>query len=593
MGQPAFSAAQLVVRHTGQRIPLAQTPLTIGREPDNLVVLTDPQVSRHHAIVSYQAGSCVVQDMGSANGVHVNDRRIVTPQVLHSGDVLRIGNTFLEVQLTGDTAQAMAPPAAAPVAPGYPLPGAPAYPPAQAARRSPVLPVLGLVGVLIVVALLAVMASQLLKARPGGPPVVTLDSPLAGTQVGLGAKIALQAGAGGARDLVRLEVLVDDVPVAVATSPDAAGTSSLFISQLWAFGQAGPHVVSARATTAGGTVAAALPVSVEVVEIAGPGTPVPPTPGGQATSIPAETLVPTLPPAASTTTPAPIATTAPPPPSPTVASGGTRPAGPGPIADFEAFGTWKRGDQPNGAFTQSTEQVHGGAHAGKLAYNFPTAGNDYVVFTQAHKLGGRPNQISAWVYGDGSGHYLDVWVLDAAGETWQFPLGKVKHTGWLEVAARLDPAAAWPAGHIDGPSNGAIDYPLDFRGLVLDDVPDGFAGSGALYVDDLRCDEVSGPTPTPYPTATRTPTPTATATAGPTPSPIIEFWADHTTISAGESTVLHWHVEHVREVYLDGDPVTGPVGKKKVKPSSTTTYRLRVVYAGGEEIREITITVTP
>jgi hypothetical protein len=59
----------------------------------------------------------------------------------------------------------------------------------------------------------------------------------------------------------------------------------------------------------------------------------------------------------------------------------------------------------------------------KLAYNFPPAA-DYLVFLQAHKLGGRPNQISAWVYGDGGKHFFNVWIVDAAGETWQFPMGR-------------------------------------------------------------------------------------------------------------------------------------------------------------------------
>jgi hypothetical protein len=103
------------------------------------------------------------------------------------------------------------------------------------------------------------------------------------------------------------------------------------------------------------------------------------------------------------------------------------------------------------------------------------------------------------------------------------------------------------------------------------------------------------PTPTPTPTATPTPTPTPTSTPTPTqtPAPVIDFWADATTIPAGGSTFLHWHVEHVQEIYLDGAPVTGPDGQQAVSPPTTTTYELRVVHAGGEEIRQVTITVTP
>ncbi len=236
-----------------------------------------------------------------------------------------------------------------------------------------------------------------------------------------------------------------------------------------------------------------------------------PTPPATDTPLPTETLRPTATEAPQPTdTPAPEPTAIPPTPTatspvkPTAGSegGGSRPASPGPITDLEQFGTWKRGDQPNGTFTQSSEQVHSGSYAGKLAYNFSSADSDFVVFLQTHRLGGRPNQIGAWVYGDGSKHYLNVWVRDAAGETWQFPLGQVKHTGWQQMVAWLDPAAPWPAGHIEGPANGVMEYPLDFRGLVLDDIPDSFIGSGVIYVDDLRCAEAEAPPPvaTPAPT---------------------------------------------------------------------------------------------
>jgi hypothetical protein len=275
-----------------------------------------------------------------------------------------------------------------------------------------------------------------------------------------------------------------------------------------------------------------------------------------------------------------------PPPSSTATSQpppttNARPDSPGPITGFEEFGTWKRGDQPYGTFVQSSEQVHGGAHAGKLAYDFPSGSNDFVVFLQTHPLGGRPNQTSAWVYGNGSKHYLNVWIEDAAGETWQFPLGQVQHTGWQQMAAWLDPAAPWPAGHIGGPSNGVVDYPIDFRALVLDDIPDSFAGSGAIYVDDLRCDETGAPPPLPTSTPTSTPSP-----------PGINFRADEYTITSGNCTWLRWDVDNVREVYLDGQGVVGH-GQRQVCPSATTVYRLRVVYLDGtDDVYPLTITVT-
>ncbi|RME73348.1 MAG: hypothetical protein D6784_12050, partial [Chloroflexi bacterium] len=198
---------------------------------------------------------------------------------------------------------------------------------------------------------------------------------------------------------------------------------------------------------------------------------------------------------AATATPTP--TTAPAASQPTATPAAAQAA---PLGVFEGFesGTWKRGDQPYGTLNLTPEQRHSGANAGKLSYSFPTAGNDFVVFLKPRRLGGYPNAISAWVYGDNSGHYLNVWIQDAQGQTWQMPLGQIKHTGWKEMVAVLDPNQPWPAGHISGPNDGLIDYPITFRGIVLDDIPDSFSGSGVIYIDDLTSREVVVlPTPTP------------------------------------------------------------------------------------------------
>jgi hypothetical protein len=230
--------------------------------------------------------------------------------------------------------------------------------------------------------------------------------------------------------------------------------------------------------------------------------------------------------------------------------------------------------------TQSSEQVHGGTYAGKLAYNFASGGNDFVVFVQTFPLGGQPNQVSAWVLGDGSKHYLNVWIQDAKGETWQFTFGQVKHSGWQQMVAWLDPAAKWPVGHIDGPSNGALDYPIDFRALVLDDVPDTYTGSGAIYIDDLYSAEGAAPPLLPTPS----PEPTSEAAT-------ISYWADDTIVAQGDCTRLHWDVQNVREVYLNGVGVVGQ-GNRRVCPTATTTYRLKVVHLDGrEQVLPVTVEV--
>jgi hypothetical protein len=152
---------------------------------------------------------------------------------------------------------------------------------------------------------------------------------------------------------------------------------------------------------------------------------------------------------------------------------------------FESWVDWRRGDQANGTFTQSAEQAYGGQYSGKLQYDFPTGGNDFVVFVQAVPLPGTPSQITAWVYGDGSGHFVNVWVRDAEGEVWQATFGRADHTGWSQMTAEIETGQEWPWGHISGPDNGTVDYPIEFYALAVDDGEDNFTGNGVLFFDQV------------------------------------------------------------------------------------------------------------
>ena len=73
-----------------QPIPLTEQKLTIGRVPGNTVVLNHPQVSAHHAVLEKVAGGYRITDTNSTNHVYVNGE-IITNQLLHTGDEIRIG----------------------------------------------------------------------------------------------------------------------------------------------------------------------------------------------------------------------------------------------------------------------------------------------------------------------------------------------------------------------------------------------------------------------------------------------------------------------------------------------------------------------
>ncbi|HET8912167.1 MAG TPA: FHA domain-containing protein [Ktedonobacteraceae bacterium] len=71
-------------------VPLGAPVLTLGRLPDNTVILSHPQVSGHHARLEQIPGGYRILDLGSTNHIYVNTQR-VTRQDLRPGDEIRIG----------------------------------------------------------------------------------------------------------------------------------------------------------------------------------------------------------------------------------------------------------------------------------------------------------------------------------------------------------------------------------------------------------------------------------------------------------------------------------------------------------------------
>jgi hypothetical protein len=67
---------------------------TIGRAPDNDVVLDHPTVSNHHARLSWKSGSLLVEDLSSANGTFIDGERVTTVRT-RPGVELKIGDIAL------------------------------------------------------------------------------------------------------------------------------------------------------------------------------------------------------------------------------------------------------------------------------------------------------------------------------------------------------------------------------------------------------------------------------------------------------------------------------------------------------------------
>ncbi|WP_280359048.1 FHA domain-containing protein [Nocardia otitidiscaviarum] len=72
--------------------------LTIGRTPDNQIVVNDPLASRKHArLIAGNQGGLTIEDLGSANGTFVNGRRQQQAE-LRERDIVTIGNVDFVVK---------------------------------------------------------------------------------------------------------------------------------------------------------------------------------------------------------------------------------------------------------------------------------------------------------------------------------------------------------------------------------------------------------------------------------------------------------------------------------------------------------------
>ena len=76
----------------GEEIMLPADGLRIGRMPDNDLVVANPKVSRHHAVIMPTPDGFVLRDLGGPNGTYVADVRIVDSHLLHHGDLVRVGD---------------------------------------------------------------------------------------------------------------------------------------------------------------------------------------------------------------------------------------------------------------------------------------------------------------------------------------------------------------------------------------------------------------------------------------------------------------------------------------------------------------------
>jgi pSer/pThr/pTyr-binding forkhead associated (FHA) protein len=78
--------------YKGNMVPLI-AKITLGRNPNNDIVIDDPLASRNHAIIQKIKSEYFIKDLNSSNGTFVNNKEIPKDKYLQiqKNDVIRIG----------------------------------------------------------------------------------------------------------------------------------------------------------------------------------------------------------------------------------------------------------------------------------------------------------------------------------------------------------------------------------------------------------------------------------------------------------------------------------------------------------------------
>jgi pSer/pThr/pTyr-binding forkhead associated (FHA) protein len=81
----------------GTEIPLAASPLLLGRAQEATLVLDDDYSSGRHARLFPQGSRWFLEDLGSTNGTFIDEQQLTRAQPVEPGQRIRIGKTVMEL----------------------------------------------------------------------------------------------------------------------------------------------------------------------------------------------------------------------------------------------------------------------------------------------------------------------------------------------------------------------------------------------------------------------------------------------------------------------------------------------------------------
>ncbi|PCI40214.1 MAG: hypothetical protein COB53_01660 [Elusimicrobia bacterium] len=94
-----------------KEIPINKSSISVGRKPDNDIVIDNPAISGHHCKIVLKGDTHYVEDLESTNGTFVNEKRVMKAG-LHHNDVVGLARHAL-VFISEEPEEEIVPPVAA------------------------------------------------------------------------------------------------------------------------------------------------------------------------------------------------------------------------------------------------------------------------------------------------------------------------------------------------------------------------------------------------------------------------------------------------------------------------------------------------
>jgi Nif-specific regulatory protein len=87
-------------------VALSSSEFPIGRDPSNLLSISDPSMSRRHCVIKREGERLKIRDLDSRNGTFVNGEAVKNEAWLEHGDQISVGDSVFVLQLNEDGEEA-------------------------------------------------------------------------------------------------------------------------------------------------------------------------------------------------------------------------------------------------------------------------------------------------------------------------------------------------------------------------------------------------------------------------------------------------------------------------------------------------------